>query len=187
MFAGRHIPEKGVTAVPDAIALARRRIPAVHCLVLGDGPERRKVDERVRALGLEQTVEVAGRVPAEDVRRVMERAACLLLPSRREGYGLVVVEAAARGTPTVLVRGADNAATELIAEGVNGLVADSADPATLADAVAEVIEQGRALRQSTLAWYQAHADELSIESSLQAVEDAYGRLVAGSEAGRQSD
>ena len=51
----------------------------------------------------------------------------MLLPSRREGYGMVVVEAAARGTPSIVVAGEDNAATELIEEGVNGFVAPSAD------------------------------------------------------------
>ncbi len=48
---------------------------------------------------------------------------CMLLTSRREGYGLVVVEAAARATPSVVVAGEDNAATELIEEGVNGTIA----------------------------------------------------------------
>ena len=51
----------------------------------------------------------------------MRRALCLLLTSRREGYGLVVVEAASHGTPSVVVAGEDNAATELIEEGVNGI------------------------------------------------------------------
>ena len=46
-----------------------------------------------------------------------------MLPSRREGYGLVVVEACAAGTPSVVVADPDNAATELIEEGVNGFVA----------------------------------------------------------------
>ena len=55
---------------------------------------------------------------------------CLVLPSRREGYGLVVVEAAALGTPSVVVRGPDNAATELVEDGKNGFVAPSADPET---------------------------------------------------------
>ena len=57
----------------------------------------------------------------------------MLLPSSREGYGLVVVEASARGVPSVVVAGGDNAATELIAPGENGLVAPSASPEDLAD------------------------------------------------------
>ena len=51
-----------------------------------------------------------------------------MLPSRREGYGLVVIEAAARGTPVVVVAGPDNAAVELVAEGENGFVAGVGSP-----------------------------------------------------------
>ena len=53
---------------------------------------------------------------------------CMLSTSRREGYGLVVVEAAARATPSIVVAGEDNAAVELIEEGVNGFVAPTPDP-----------------------------------------------------------
>ena len=55
--------------------------------------------------------------------RRARRATCHVLPSSREGYGLVVIEAAAYGTPTVVVAGDDNAAVELIEPGVNGFVA----------------------------------------------------------------
>ena len=47
----------------------------------------------------------------------MASALCMVPPSRREGYGLVVVEAAARGVPSVVVADPDNAATELVQEG----------------------------------------------------------------------
>ena len=53
----------------------------------------------------------------------MARATCLLLPSTREGYGMVVIEAAAKGVPSVLVAAPDNASTEHITDGVNGFVA----------------------------------------------------------------
>ena len=72
---------------------------------------------------------------------------CLLLPSRREGYGLVVIEAASHGTPSVVVAGPDNAAVELIAEGVNGFVAASDAPEDLAAAIWAVHEGGDALRR----------------------------------------
>ncbi len=67
----------------------------------------------------------------------------MVLPSRREGYGMIVVEAAACGTPSVVVREPDNAAVELIEEGVNGVIAASAEPAALAQAIVAVIESGR--------------------------------------------
>ena len=98
----------------------------------------------------------------------------MLLPSRREGYGMVVVEAAARGTPSIVLAGQDNAATELIEEGVNGFVARTPDAAGIADAIVRVHDAGMALRQSTAAWFAENAERLSLSSSLRTVIDAYG-------------
>ncbi len=68
---------------------------------------------------------------------------------------MVVVEAAARGTPSVVVAGEDNAATELIEEGVNGIVARAPDPEAIAEAIVRVHEAGAALRERTAAWFAA--------------------------------
>jgi glycosyltransferase involved in cell wall biosynthesis len=97
----------------------------------------------------------------------------MVLPSRREGYGMIVVEAAACGTPSVVVRAPDNAAVELIEEGVNGVVAASAEPEALADAIVHVIESGDELRERTREWFARNARRLSLESSLETVLAAY--------------
>jgi glycosyltransferase involved in cell wall biosynthesis len=98
----------------------------------------------------------------------------MVLPSRREGYGMIVVEAAACGTPSILVREPDNAAVELIEDGVNGVLARSAAPADLAAAIVGVHEAGAALRESTLAWFGRNAQRLSLEHSLEQVLASYG-------------
>jgi glycosyltransferase involved in cell wall biosynthesis len=174
VFAGRHIPEKRAPAIVPAIALARTRIPGLRARVLGDGPERPAVLAAIAEHRLAEVVDAPGFVPTEEVERDLARALCLLLPSRREGYGLVVVEAASMGTPSVLVRDADNAATELIEQGVNGFVADSAGPQDLADAIARVHVAGADLRASTAEWFAEHAAALSIDASLDAVAASYG-------------
>ena len=105
----------------------------------------------------------------------MRRALCMLLPSRREGYGMVVVEASAHATPSIVVAGEDNAATELVEDGVNGVVVASAEPEAIADAIVRVHEAGMALRESTARWFAEHAEELSLESSLEQVLASYAR------------
>jgi glycosyltransferase involved in cell wall biosynthesis len=174
--AGRHIPEKRVPAVPPAIAIARHEIPGLRCEIFGDGPETEATRARARALGLGDAVAMRGRVPSDEVMRSIAAASCLLHPSLREGYGLVIVEAASVGTPSIVVRGSENAASELIEDGVNGFVAESGEPEALAEAVIEVIRGGEGLRASTLEWYERHRGELSIESSLAAVETSYSEL-----------
>ena len=97
----------------------------------------------------------------------------MLLPSGREGYGLIVVEAAALGTPSIVVAGADNAAVELVQNGVNGIVAKSTAPDALAEAIVAVHEAGPTLRESTLAWFARNAERLSLQTSLRRVVASY--------------
>jgi glycosyltransferase involved in cell wall biosynthesis len=175
LFAGRLIPEKQVTLGVAAMALAAERIEGLRGEFLGDGPERAALEEAIAEHGLTGIVSAPGFADAETLDREMRRALCLLLPSRREGYGLVVVEASARGTPSVVVAGEDNAATELIAEGVNGTVASHSDPQSLADAIVRVHEAGLAMRQSTAGWFAEHAESLSLEHSLRLVLESYER------------
>jgi len=173
LFAGRLIPEKRVELAVAAIALARQRVGELRATILGDGPERDALARAIEAHGLQEVVSAPGFAPAETVEEEMRRAGCMLLTSRREGYGLVVVEAAVHGTPSVVVAGEDNAATELIVEGVNGTVARSADPEVVAEAIVRVLQAGLQLRRSTAAWYAQNAERLSLESSLEKVLEIY--------------
>lgn len=86
---------------------------------------------------------------------------------------MIVVEAAARGVPSVVVREPDNAAIELIEEGVNGTAARSASPADLAEAIIRVHQAGPQMRESTAAWYRRNATRLSLSSSLDEVVASY--------------
>jgi glycosyltransferase involved in cell wall biosynthesis len=173
VFAGRHIPEKNPVAVVYAVAKAREEISDLRGAIYGDGPERPKVLAAIAELGLEGAIEVPGFVDEGVVEDALARALCLVLPSRREGYGLVVVETLSKGTPVVLVRGEGNASTELVADGENGFVAENASAAELAAAVVDVRNGGDDLRDSTLAWFMRNAQRLSLAQSLEKIAGAY--------------
>ncbi|MGZ4315559.1 MAG: glycosyltransferase family 4 protein, partial [Gaiellaceae bacterium] len=173
VFAGRHIPEKNPVAVVHAVATARETIPDLRGAIYGDGPERPKVLAAIAGHGLEGVIEAPGFVDEEVIEDALARALCLVLPSRREGYGLVVVETLSKGTPIVLVRGEDNASTEFVAEGENGFLADDASAPELAAGVVRVRDGDMSLRDSTLAWFARNAGRLSLEASLEAVSAAY--------------
>lgn len=176
VFAGRHVPEKNPVAVVHAVAKAREGIPELRAQIFGDGPERPRVLAAIAQHGLEKIVEAPGFVDGARVEEAIARALCLLLPSRREGYGLVVLEALSKGTPAIVVRGEDNASTEFIAEGVNGYVAENATPDALATALALVYRAGGELRESTLNWFNANASRLALDTSLRLVEETYIRM-----------
>jgi glycosyltransferase involved in cell wall biosynthesis len=173
LFAGRLIPEKQAPLGVAAVALAAGRIDGLRGEFLGEGPERAALDAAIAEHGLKDIVSAPGFADAETIDAEMRRALCMLLPSRREGYGMVVVEAAARGTPSVVVAGEDNAATELIVEGVNGTIAPSADPDAVADAIVHIQKSGRELRERTARWFAENVEHLTLESSLKTVLATY--------------
>jgi len=173
VFAGRHIPEKRAPALVPALARLRERLPQLRLELFGDGPDRPEVLRLIRELGLDGAVDAPGFVSGERVEQALRSALCMVLPSRREGYGLIVVEAAAQGTPSVVVRDPDNAATELVEEGVNGFIAPSASPEDLAGAIVRVHEAGQPLRESTADWFARNARRLSLAHSLDVVAGAY--------------
>ena len=173
VFAGRHIPEKRVPAVVAAVAAARTEVPGLGAEIYGDGPERPRVLQAIAELGVDGAVTAPGFVDGAVLEAALATALCLLLPSRREGYGLVVIEAAAQGVPVVVAAGPDNAATELVDEGVNGMIASGASTQELAAAIVRVHERGPALRASAAEWFRRNADRLSLEGSLERVLEAY--------------
>jgi len=173
VFAGRHIPEKRVPALVRGFAALREDAPELRLVVFGDGPDRAEVLALIAAHDLGEVARAPGFVEREELEATLASALCMVLPSRREGYGLVVVEASARGVPSVVVADPDNAATELVDEGENGFVAASASPQDIAAAILRVRAAGAPLRASTAAWFERNRERLSLTSSLDRVAAAY--------------
>jgi glycosyltransferase involved in cell wall biosynthesis len=175
LFAGRLIPEKRVTVGVAAVANAARRIEGLHGVFYGEGPEHEELRAAISEHAADSFISAPGFADGELVDADIRRALCVLLPSEREGYGMVVVEASAHATPAIVVAAPDNAAVELVADGINGVVAHSADPETIANAIVRVHEAGMKMRESTARWFAENAEQLSLEASLKAVLESYGR------------
>jgi glycosyltransferase involved in cell wall biosynthesis len=180
VFAGRLIPEKRAPLAVAAFAAAAAREPSLRGELYGDGPERAAVDDAIIEHGVGESLTARGFVTASEIDGALRRAMCMLSTSSREGYGMVVVEASARATPSVVVAGEDNASVELVQDGVNGMVAAADDPETIAAAIVGVHEAGIAMRESTAAWFTENAERLSLESSLRKVLASYAPAKARS-------
>jgi glycosyltransferase involved in cell wall biosynthesis len=166
LFVGRHIADKRLDALPAALRFARDRVPGLRLRVVGSGPETPALRAAAEAAGVSDAVEFLGRVDDETLRELFRGASVLVNPSEREGFGLVVAEAASAGTPSVVVAGPDNAAAELVRGGVNGEVAASVDGPVLGAALVRVIEAGRPLRETTLDWFQTERIEHGLARSV---------------------
>ncbi len=176
IYAGRHTSEKRVTSIPEAIVRAREIIPNLRCKIYGDGPERRLLMETIEQLAMKDHIECLGFVERETLDDAMRKALCLVLPSEREGYGMVVVEAAAQGTPVVVSGSSESSAADLIEEGANGFVSPSVKADDIAQAIVRVHSAGNDIRESTADWFNSNLQTLSMNNSFSITNDYLQKL-----------
>ena len=150
VFVGRLSPEKGI----DTLLAAWERLPGdLRLKVIGDGPW---ADRVVRAVAANRRLEWLGRLPREQVLPIVGQAKCLIFPSVwYETFGLVAIEAYAKGTPVI----ASNlgAMREVVKDGVTGLCFRPGDPDDLARQVQRLCdhpEQTAALRRAARQEYE---------------------------------
>ena len=166
IFVGRLIDDKRVDLLLEAMAILRREFPRIRCLVIGDGPERERLEEQRARLRLKGAVRFLGGLDEEAVFGHLKAASVMVLPSIREGFGIAVLEAQVAGAVPVVARSPWSAASELVEDGVDGLLSEpSADG--LATAVASLLRdpERRALmadnaRRRARSWDWAHIAEL---------------------------
>lgn len=100
LFAGKMTQFKGIDVLLDAAALYEKKLPNAITVLAGDGEEREALERQARELGLERVFFI-GNVSQDELARLYNSADVSVVPSRREPFGLVAVEAMACGTPVV--------------------------------------------------------------------------------------
>ncbi|MBA7557564.1 putative glycosyltransferase EpsD [subsurface metagenome] len=117
------LDNKNVDILIKSIQLIKEKIPKIKCLIIGDGPEKKNLEALTQELNLEKNIKFLGFLENhDDVYAIMKLSKVFVLPSTREGFGIVVIEANACGIPVVTIDHKDNAARDLIEEGKNGFV-----------------------------------------------------------------
>ena len=105
--------------------------PGLHLDVIGGGWWEENLRERARELGIADAVTFHGHVPEDRKHQLLSRAWVHVMPSRKEGWGLAVIEAAQHGVPTVGYR-SSRGLTDSVVDGVTGLLVDDAAQLTIA-------------------------------------------------------
>lgn len=132
---GRLVAGKGQRFLVDAMPAILERVPSATLLLVGAGPERSALEERVRALGLQQRVCFAGERP--DVPALLAAASLFVLPSLAEGIPLALLEAMAAGKPVVATAVPGN--LDVIVDERYGRLVPAADSGALAAAVCALL------------------------------------------------
>jgi glycosyltransferase involved in cell wall biosynthesis len=132
-------PEKGHEFLIAAWTEVSRVLPPATLRLVGDGPERARIEDAIDAAGLWNSVELTG--PAEDVWPLLAESDLLVLPSRSESLGIVALEAMAAGLPVVAT--AVGGLRDLVQPGRNGALAAPDDPRQFAHAVIDLLRDPR--------------------------------------------
>lgn len=138
VFLGRLIDDKKVEILLEALTLLRADFPCIRCDIIGDGPERLRLEELAQDWGLKPHVRFLGHLDERSMYGLVKAAKVFALPSVREGFGVAIVEAQACGLVPVVARASNSAAPLLVNNGVDGLVCDL-QPEAFADAIAVLL------------------------------------------------
>ncbi len=134
LFVGALERSKNVDGLADAWRLAAPRVPGVTLRIIGNGRLARVVENLLADVPEQTSWEKE--LTTGQVADALDEATMLVLPSRTEGMGRVIIEAFCRARPVVGTRVGGIA--NLVHDGVNGLLVDLGDPQALADAIAKV-------------------------------------------------
>lgn len=166
---GMFRPEKGHADLIDAVALARQRVPGMKLLLVGDGKCAADLECHARELNLNGTVRFVP--PGRDIPSILSAAQVFALPSHTEGLSIATIEAMSCGTPVVVTD--CGGPTEIVSDGVTGLVVPACDPERMADALVRVAEDP-ALRGCLAANGRVRArDSFSLETMLKSYDRLY--------------
>jgi len=138
LYAGRLVDVKGLDLLLDAFAQLTQKWRDAELLLVGDGAERGALEHQATALGIKDKVHFVGAQPHERIVLWMNAGDVFCLPSRKEGFGAVLIEALACGTPVVAT--SVGGIPEIVAEGQVGRLVRSRDPKEMAACIEEVME-----------------------------------------------
>ena len=171
----RLVPHKQIEDALEAIAVVRTRIPDAHLDVLGGGWWQERLVERTEQLGISDAVTFYGHVDDATKHAVLQRSWVHVLPSRKEGWGLAVIEAAQHGVPTLGYR-SSGGLTDSVIDGVTGLLVDGRDE--LSDSLEHLLTD-RVLREELGAKAAARSREFSWAQSAAAMRSVLESVHAG--------
>ena len=134
---GRVQYEKGFQILARAIHALRARVPDVHSVIAGRGSYLPELQTQIDVEGVSDLIELPGFVADAELRSLVHRAGCVVIPSLYEPFGIVALEALAAGAPLIVAR--TGGLAELVVGTHAGVTFEPGNPDDLADAIEQVL------------------------------------------------
>ncbi|MDO8601159.1 MAG: glycosyltransferase family 4 protein [bacterium] len=113
--------------------------PGLKLFVIGDGSERKNLENLTKELGLGESVKFVGQILPEGIPEYLAMADCFVLPSLKEGFGIAILEAMAASVPVVATR--VGGILDIIKDGETGILVEPKDPESIAQAIYKIYSQ----------------------------------------------
>ena len=180
--AGRLVEAKGFDLLIEAAELLRRQGSPVEVVIHGEGPLREPLSRQIEAAGLSGLISLAGHQP--DAEALFEGAHLCVVPSRREGFGNVVVEAMAAGVPVLAAACPGPAA--LIEHGRNGFLVEPGRSDALAQSISALLGNPQRLASVVEAGHRT-ARRFEIGEATRQFENIVSRLLVSKSSANRPD
>ncbi len=145
VYMGRVSYEKNIDQAIAAFAIASQELPDATFMIVGDGPERKKLEGEARELGCKNKVIFTGMLHGEELRNALWANDVFLTASQSENMPISIIEAMACGLPVAAVRA--RGIPDIVRDGENGLLAPPDHPELLARAIIEIFSPPDALHK----------------------------------------
>ena len=181
LFVGRLVEKKGCGNLIEAMADVQLRSPASDLVVIGAGPLRLQYEAQAAARGVR--CHFLGAQPTTVVREWMARAAVFSVPSvvadsgDAEGFGMVFIEAQAMGLPVVSTL--SGGIPEAVEHGETGLLVKECNPAALAEAILELIQNDELWHRYSVAGRRRVVDQFNLLHQTERLENVFEQLLEG--------
>lgn len=138
LFVGRLHKIKGIEFLLDAIKIVKSKIPSVKLYIIGDGDLKEKIERIIQENSLSENVELLGMLPQKELVNWYNKTEIFILPSLFEGFGIVVLEAMACGTPVIITKGCG--AVDVVQNMENGVIIEPQNSIELANSILNLME-----------------------------------------------
>ena len=170
---GRMVTEKGQIYLVSALTRLKSIFPGLICLFVGEGPLLSTLKTAARESGVADVCKFIG--VHDDLENVYPVMDLFVLPSIREPFGLVLLEAMASGVPVIATN--SGGPLDFIKNGENGVLVPEKDAAALALAIGELLDDDKKKEQVAMMGHKMVLDRFAISHTVLRIEDVYRALV----------